>query len=164
MYEVGLTQSWDRFGAHLEGSSQAIACIVSFSALSEQAKGALKNSVAALGYGKAACTFLALNNGAAAEPDGASAAAEPGAAQGVLREGDLFAAVEGLDPLLLIIADARAVQACADAYRLPLSVLDKGRLFGRDVITFDSFETMLADPEEKQKAWRLLKRLPRLNS
>ncbi|MEG0324841.1 MAG: hypothetical protein RR619_12650, partial [Raoultibacter sp.] len=123
MYEVSLVRTWERFGAHLEGSDQAIACVISHLPLSDAAKSAFASSVAALGYGKAACTFVTLM-GDEAPLDGSC----------------LFTVVEGLDPLLLIIADDKAREMCSEAYRQPIAAPDKGRLLGRDVVAFRDFE------------------------
>lgn len=168
MYEVSLANTWDRFGAHLEGSFQAIACIVSYSALSEVAKSAFTSSVSTLGYGEAACTFVTLQGiqGDAKLDEGT---APPTTISKVIEGNELkgdcvFAIIEGLDPLLLIIADDTAREMCSEAYRQPIAAPDKGRLLGRDVVAFQDFEAMLQNNKDKQKAWGLLKRLPRLNS
>ena len=150
MYEVSLTEAWDRYGARLDGAFECPALVVSSTILPDQAKNALSSSSEALGYGKAACTFI----GAIAEP----------AAADSLTDADLFSVIEGLDPLVLIIADEEAASACSRAYRNDVVVPDKGRLLGRDVVGFKNFAAMLETPQDKQRAWGLLKRLPRLES
>lgn len=152
MYEVSLTEAWDRYGARLDGAFECPALVVSSTILPDQAKNALSSSIEALGYGKAACTFFVI--GAIAEP----------AAADSLTDADLFSVIEGLDPLVLVIADEEAASACSRAYRNDVVVPDKGRLLGRDVVGFKNFAAMLETPQDKQRAWGLLKRLPRLES
>lgn len=150
MYEASLEETWERFGAHLSGAFACPVCVVSSKPLSEDAREALRSSARALGYGTDACTFLVTGNGN-----------EPHAP--ALSEADAFAAVEGLDPLALVIADHEAVALCAQAYRCPIPAPDTSRLLGRTTAAFDDFAAMLASPREKQRAWGLLKRLPRLD-
>lgn len=89
---------------------------------------------------------------------------DAGAARGPLSDADAFSVVEGLDPFALVIADAAAADACSRAYRAPIATPDKSRLLGRDVVAFADFAAMLETPQEKQRAWGLLKRLPKLDS
>ena len=148
MYEVSLVETWDRFGARLDGAFSCPVLIVSHAPLSGKARHALENSVEALGYGSGACAFFV--TGPVAE----------GASPNDLSDTDVFSAVEGLDPLAMVITDQASAQACARAYRCDIPVPDKSRVLGRTVIGFADFESMLASPEEKQRAWGLLKRLP----
>lgn len=189
MYEVSLAETWERFGSHLDGAYASPVLVVSGTPLPDNARNALESSVAALGYGKNACTFLVVepigrSEGADATHSGAKAlstdktfanekdasvieapsGAAPASAAGALFDGSLFAAIEGLDPMAMIIADRAAVSACSQAYRCDISAPDKNRMLGRDVIAFDDFASLLANPQDKQRAWGLLKRLPRLDS
>ena len=56
-----------------------------------------------------------------------------------------------------------AAQALAAAYGQPAVPGEHGRLFGRDIVAFHRFEDLLDDATHKQKAWALLKKLPRLD-
>lgn len=153
MYEASLEETWERFGLCLDGSFECPVCVVSSKTLPENARAALMSSARALGYGNGACTFLTVDRRAGNE------GAEGPAA---LSESDLFAAIEGLDPLALVIADRAAADLCSHAYRCGVPSPDTSRLLGRDTAVFDDFAAMLETPREKQRAWRLLKRLPRL--
>ncbi len=199
MYEVSLAETWERFGARLQGAYECPVLVVSSAPLPDAARTALANSAKALGYGSAACTFLVLGgdsnskgdrdsdanarkgtemrDGARGETDAGAACgplsdagaaralhAEADAACGLLSDADVFSVVEGLDPLALVITDAGAADACSRAYRTPIATPDKSRLLGRDVVAFADFAAMLETPEEKQRAWGLLKRLPKLDS
>lgn len=145
MYEVGLAQTRELFGDYLDGSPSALICAVSAQVLGEAARAALESSAAALGYGHGAVTFATLAD-----------------AEGALDGPALFALVEGLDPLCVVAADAEAATALSQAYRQELPPMKAARLFGRPAVAFDSFEQMLADDQAKQRAWALLKTLPRL--
>lgn len=145
MYTVALDQTWERFGAHLSGRREAVACVVSTDALGVEAVSALESSLAALGYGADVATFLVL--------DGSETVQGP----------DLFAALEGLDPLCVIVADAGACALCSDAYHRPIPPDEACRVLGRDVVAFSDFASMLGDPARKRAAWALLKRLPHLD-
>lgn len=69
--------------------------------------------------------------------------------------------VEGLDPLCIIIADRASAATFSQAYgkRCPLDAA--GRALGRSVVAFTSFAGLLETPADKQRAWALLKALPR---
>ena len=73
----------------------------------------------------------------------------------------LFLLLEGLDPLIVVAADAEAARALGAAYRQEVPLDGACRLFGRDAVAFKSFEHMLDDAQSKQAAWALLKKLPR---
>lgn len=144
MYEVSLDETEELFGAFLSGARGGLVCVLSVHTLSEKARTAMENSAAALGYGRAACTFTVL------ETDGAQLDAQA-----------LFLLVEGLDPRCLVAADAAAADALAAAYRCSVPTGKPSRLLGRTVVAFESFESMLADSQDKQVAWALLKMLPK---
>lgn len=75
----------------------------------------------------------------------------------VRREKGLFAAIEALDPLMLVVADALAVDLLARAYREPIVVASHGFVFGRPYAAFSSFQRDLRDSRMKQRNWALLK-------
>ena len=134
MYEVTLEETWDLFAPYLDGARTGIVCVAS--------------AAAALGYGRACCTYVVLQAGSAAGD-----AALDGQA--------LFLLLEGLDPLVVVAADAEAARALGAAYRQEVPLDSACRLFGRDAVAFKSFEHMLDDAQSKQAAWALLKKLPR---
>jgi len=149
MYESSLENTWALFGDCLQGYRDAIIVVISSKQLQDQAKKALENSFARLGYQPPACTFVSL--------EGFGDLSLP-----ALNEKDLFSLVEGLDPLFLVITDKDAAQRFAFAYRRDVPLDKRSRVFGREVRAFASFETMLEDFSSKQIAWALLKSLPKL--
>lgn len=140
MYEETLDETWELFGAHLGGARFALVCVVSEQALDERSRAALNSSMAALSYGRNACTFVTTE---------------------YLDEQALFLLLEGLDPLNLIVSDKNAAQAVAATYRCEIPLDEQSRVFGRTTIAFKSFSTMLDDGQDKQVAWALLKKLPK---
>ena len=75
-----------------------------------------------------------------------------------LDRASVFSAVEGLDPLVLVVADEGAAALLTEAYREPF-VPDSFQAFGRLYAAFSSFESDLADVRLKQRDWALLKKL-----
>ena len=145
MYEETLEQTRKRCEAHLSGAPESLILVISENPLDSDAAHALNSACAALGWGEDAATFLTL-----ADPE-----------KKVLNNADLFAAIEGLDPFMLIAADTATTDALSSAYRQDLEPLRHERLFGRDLCTFPSFSAMLAKKQTKQEAWTLLKTLPK---
>ena len=122
-------------------------CVVCSQAPSEAAASALAASAQALGYAQAGCFFVICYG---------------------LDPKQLFELVEGIDPLTLVVADKDAANALGQAYRTAQGprTLQLNRhqcVLGREAIVFSSFEAMLAKPDTKQKAWALLKKLPKLS-
>ena len=109
---------------------------------------ALICAVSAQVLGEAARAALESSAAALGYGHGAVTFATLADAEGALDGPALFALVEGLDPLCVVAADAEAATALSQAYR--------------PAVAFDSFEQMLADDQAKQRAWALLKTLPRL--
>lgn len=140
MYEIALDEAWELFGAYLDGARSALVCVLSGSALDERSRAALCSAANSLGYGPAACTFARTDE---------------------LDEAALFQMIEGLDPLCLIAADSQAAQALGRTYRCDIPLKKPSRAFGRSVVAFSSFASMLNDGQDKQIAWALLKKLPR---
>ena len=110
--------------------------------LSNAARTAIEKSAAALGYGEASCTFVAQT--------------------GSLSAHDVFSIAEGIDPLCVIATDEISARALAGAYGQAVPLDASCRLFGRDAVAFRSFEALLDNASHKQKAWALLKQLPRI--
>ncbi|MCL2825780.1 MAG: hypothetical protein FWD72_00055 [Eggerthellaceae bacterium] len=173
MYERVLQGTWDVFGDYLNGARESLLCIVSTPPLSDRAKSALQSSFAQLGYGAFPCTFFTLQGNAAAGAAsaaaapadvGASPATSPSSPLPHLSEKEVFAVIEGLDPLLLVITDAAAIRTCSQAYHQEVPPDQRSRVLGREVRAFSSFDGMLDDPKGKQEAWALLKSLPKRNA
>lgn len=150
MYASTLDNTWGLYHEYLEGRHEALISVVSSKPLSPLARKALESSFAQQGYGSSSCTFVVLEGTA-----GTSGLPR-------LTNQELFSALEGLDPLFSVITDKEAALDCSQAYRQPLPLNKRSRLFGRELRAFSSFETLLSSQEGKQKAWALLKSLPKL--
>ena len=170
MYEVTLEETWELFAPYLDGARAGVVCVASATRLDAAARNALENSAAALGYGRACCTYVVLRPGSATREttdggeDGTAegrGAAHEVAGETALDGQALFLLLEGLDPLVVVAADAEAARALGAAYRQEVPLDGACRLFGRDAVAFKSFEHMLDDAQSKQAAWALLKKLPR---
>ena len=85
------------------------------------------------------------------------------ATEGVLGSNDLLTIVEGLDPLCLVATDAEASALLAQAYRHDVEPDAACRLMGRSVVAFRDLAALMNTPEDKQRAWALLKKLPKIN-
>ena len=75
----------------------------------------------------------------------------------------LFTLIEGLDPKCIIALDAAAARTLAEAFHVKHILNAHGRFSGRDVVAFPDFASLMNSPEEKQRAWHLLKKLPKLS-
>ena len=71
--------------------------------------------------------------------------------------------IEGLVPVILIAADAQSNAVLSQAYRVSITANAPLRLMGRSGVAFDNFEQMISTPDGKQRAWALLKTLPKKN-
>ena len=147
IFEATANDTLELYGDFVEGDGRKLVLVVSGGpkGLGTKAKEALANSMEKLGYGREACAFATLTL-----PGGAKLGAR-----------DALTLVEGLDPLLVVAADAHAIGVLAQAYRTPLAPGEVARLLGRPCIAFASFEDMLESPAEKQQAWALMKRVSR---
>lgn len=143
-YALPLEESWELFGAWLDGPRQATVLVVSSGRMSDLARNALERTFEALGWGDEPCTFLSWPP---EMPDGSA----------------LFTAVEGLDPSVIVIADQTVGDLLGTFCRCPVSYDAHARFFGRECCAFRSFEKMLETSQLKQAAWACLKMLPRAN-
>lgn len=141
MYARAAEEAWARFEERLSGSPQALLLVTSGQPLGTTARGALESTAERLGYGSVVA-FAVLGSSA-------------------LSEDEVFALVEGLDPVALVAADGEAARALSTAFRADVAPERISRVAGRSCAAFRSFEGMLEAPEAKQKAWALLKQLPR---
>lgn len=131
------------YAPFIEGNPSQTVLAVSSRRLSDAARGALGKSVAALGYGEGSLTYICIGT-----PEGFEASA-----------GDVLTMVEGLDPLCLIAADAPAAALLGEAFRCEVAPDAFSRVRGRSAVAFADLESMLGDPDDKQKVWALLKKL-----
>ena len=66
--------------------------------------------------------------------------------------------------IIMVAADGKTAALLGQAYRCSVPTGDACRLFGRTAVSFIDFESLLQTPQDKQIAWALLKKLPKLNS
>lgn len=174
MYEEAKEKALAPYAFAVEGSPDAAACVVFAEELPEAAHGALAAACAGIGldapcfFDAAAFDFSAaggvLPEAAVASSAPAAAGGEvPGAAAGSdaasFGAHELFAAVEALDPLVLVMADEHAASLMSTAYREPVLLDAHGFLFGRPYAAFSSFGGDLHDLRAKQRNWAVLKAL-----
>lgn len=136
MYEEAKEKSLLAFAAAIDGDIDAEVCVVASLSLSEEAVTALRAACA--GIGAPDPVFLQASS---------------------LDRASVFSAVEGLDPLVLVVADEGAAALLTEAYREPFVPDSFGFAFGRLYAAFSSFESDLADARLKQCDWALLKKL-----
>ena len=136
MYEEAKEKSLLAFAAAIDGDIDAEVCVVASLSLSEEAVTALRAACA--GIGAPDPVFLQASS---------------------LDRASVFSAVEGLDPLVLVVADEGAAALLAEAYREPFVPDSFGFAFGRLYAAFSSFESDLGDVRLKQRDWALLKKL-----
>lgn len=153
IYEVTTENVLEAYGLFLDFGNGAkkrigrlLALALSNEELNQTARNAIEKSLQALGYGTDCCAFAAVTAGGAK-----------------LGERELLTLTEGIDPLCLVICDARCTEALAKAYRTQVEPDAAGRLLGRPYVAFADFEGLMETPGGKQKAWALLKRLPKLS-
>ena len=151
IYEAGAVELFDLFGDYIEGSAERIALLVSTRCVGDAATRAIDKSLAAFGYGTDACSYVTLFP-RDDQVEGADISLDPHA---------LFLLIEGIDPLFLICADEGAVALASEAYRTPFEADTAVRAFGRPAIMFRDLEALMESEAGKQKAWKLLKSLPR---
>ena len=142
MYEFAAQQTWSAYQQHLSGNAAGVVGVLSARPLGAPARHAFDSSANALGFGRDACFFCSLR-----------------ADDGALQPTQVLELIEGLDPMAVALADAEAIHALSDAYRTGITPMTRTRVFGRNVVAFRDFESMLDDPADKQRAWAVLKLL-----
>lgn len=151
MYATTLETGLSLFEHYISGEKDSLLLVMSATPLSETASSAFESSFARLDWGRHACTYVSLSGTAESDDE-----------LPTLSAADLFLLIESLDPSLLIIADTATSAVVAEAYRCNISPDSKAQIFGRESRVFASFEDMITDEQGKQKAWALLKSLPKL--
>lgn len=146
IYGAAAAEIWELFGDYVSGDESAVALVVSSAPLGDEARIALQKSLASLGYGSQPCTFASLSSAASPLLLDASA---------------IFMLVEGLDPVCIICADDAAATALEGAYRCAVPRDAFSHVFGRPAAVFQDFAAMLGSDDDKQRAWAILKRLPK---
>ncbi|NHM13868.1 hypothetical protein GMI68_03615 [Eggerthellaceae bacterium zg-886] len=145
MYSVPLDEAWETFAAHLDGARAGVFLVVSKAAVGDGTRAALTATARSLDYGDAGATFARIE-----AEDGAKLDAKA-----------LFSLVEGVDPLVVVAVDGTSAALLGETYRTDVVLERPGRLFGRPLAAFADFEACLADQAAKQRAWHVLKSLPK---
>ncbi len=175
MYAAGLLAGMPHLEGRLRGGVFSKLLVVSWEPLPELAYKALVSSAVSLGYRETDCAFLAIGplcsldslpapdtaENASHAQDTGQGKVERNVAHAALSATEVFCAIEGTDPAALVIADAPSAAQCAEAYRCPIPTDTSLRLLCRSTVVFTDFVPMLASTAEKQRAWALLKKLPR---
>lgn len=181
IYEANARNVLEAYAAFVEGTPESLLLAVCEGTPSASTCEALASSAERLGFrrsiawlrlsdkasGASAAAAPELEAAAASAIDPASApepapaadhesAPEPAPALGA---DDVFAIVEGIDPIALVALDAASCRMLADAYRCDVPQDAHCRIFGRDAAAFRDFTAMLTDEDAKQRAWAILKRL-----
>lgn len=189
IYEANARNVLEAYAAFVEGTPESLLLAVCDGAPSASACEALASSAERLGFrrsiawlrlsdkasGASAAAAPELEAAPASAIDPASApepapAADPESAAAADHESapepapalgadDVFAIVEGIDPIALVALDAASCRMLADAYRCDVPQDAHCRIFGRDAAAFRDFTAMLTDEDAKQRAWAILKRL-----
>lgn len=150
IYSASAEEISGLFGDYLEGNAACPVLVVSSQPLNDAARDALAKTFASFGYGTDdVCGYATL--APAADPD-AGVSLDPQA---------LFLLVEGLDPVCVVCTDEESATRLGKAYRVEYELDAPVRVFGRPAVAFRDFAAMLADDEGKQRAWHILKSLPR---
>lgn len=146
MYEVNALSTLAVYGDFVQGGVNQAVLALSTRSLSDAARFALESSAKALGYGPQACAFAVTSL-----PDELTLGAK-----------DLMSVTEGLDPLAVVVADEAAAGLFGRAYRAEVPLDAFCHVLGRPLVAFRDLEAMLGTAEDKQRAWALLKKLPKL--
>lgn len=134
-YEIG-----ELFAEFIEGGPDRPALALSSQALDDVARNAIEKSLGAFGYEREPCTFATV---------------------GQLDPQALFLLVEGLDPLFVIATDRGAAELLGRAFRTEYALDSPIRVAGRSGVAFADLSSLMATPQSKQIAWKLMKSLPK---
>ena len=151
IYAAGAVDILTIFEDFVDGSSTRIALALGFEPLAYEARNAIDKSLLSFGYGSDACSFASIGP-RDRDAEGGDMKLDPQS---------LFLLIEALDPLLLVVADEAAARILAQAYRTAFNLDAACRVFGRPTVVFRDLTALLETAEGKQKAWTLLKTLPK---
>ena len=151
IYGAGAASIFELFGDYVEGDAGRATLVLASKRPSNASLIALDKSLAAFGYGADAFSIATIKP-LDASVEGGDIPLDPQA---------LFLLVEGLDPLLLICADAEAISLACLAYHSQFEQDAPARVFGRPAVMFRNLDDLMESDAGKQKAWKLLKSLPR---
>ena len=147
---ASVAELFEDFIEGFRGNNACIALSLSSRPLDEIARDAIEKSLAALGYGQDACTYVTL------APKGDAADRET-----TLDAQALFILVEGLDPLFVVATDELSARKLGEAYRTDYELDSAIRVFGRPAAAFQDLSSLLRTENGKQRAWYLFKSFPK---
>ena len=139
-YGASAREIGELFADYLEGGPDRPALALSSNQLASDARSAIDKSLVAFGYAPDSCSHVTC------------AMLDPQA---------VFLLIEGLDPLYVIATDRETAALLAKAYRTDYQPDSPIRVAGRSGVAFTDLHALMSTPESKQKAWKLLKSLPR---
>ena len=139
-YGAAAREIGELFEDYLEGGPDRPALALSSESLDGNARIAIEKSLVAFGHDPESCSF---------------------ARCGELDPQATFLLIEGIDPLYVIATDREASALLAKAYRTDYPLDSPIRVAGRPGVAFTDLASLMTTPESKQKAWKLLKSLPR---
>ena len=137
-YGASAREIGELFADFLEGGSDRPVIALGTRVLEGDARNAIEKSLNAFGFSADSCTFAVV---------------------GALDAQAVFLLVEGLDPLHVIVTDREATAKVSQAYRTDYPVDAPIRVAGRQSVSFTDLHALMATPELKQRAWKLLKTL-----
>ena len=136
IYGYGRAHTFEQYADRLEGNRDGIALAIFTEQPNDAAKNALEKSFAAIGLDAGACTYAQIDN---------------------LKPDEIFALVEGIDPLALVACDAKAAGLYGQAVRQEFPTMQRMRIFGREARAFAQLNAMLEQEADRQAVWHLLK-------
>ena len=157
MYSISADEIRGLFGDYVEGSENGAVVALSAEPLPHDARNALEKTLDAFGYGGDALAYATLVQ------RNASAKGDDSPISDSLDSHALFLLIEGLDPICLIVCDWKAATTVEAAYRTACGRDTAQHVFGRPCVIFNDLSALLASDQGKQRAWSLLKTLPRIS-
>lgn len=145
IYEVNALSVLEAFAGYVEGDPEDLLMVIATESQSNEVRSALSNTAARLNYGQF-ITWVNING------DDVS-----------LGPQELMTVVEGIDPLAIVALDAASITLLEETYRCALVPDAYSHVFGRRVVTFTNFATLLTNEDDKRRAWGLLKKLAYLS-
>ena len=145
IFEESLQPIRRKYATHLQGGLSPFVVVCSSRPLSEKAAAAIKASFESFGYKEDWAAYV-------------SVASEEG---NILSSEDLFTIVEALDPKCVLVTDVSAAKVLSLGYKASIKVNDVCDVLGLEVFVLEDFGKALESSADKQKAWAILKKMPR---
>ena len=136
MYGHTRARIFEEYADRLEGNRNGLVLAVFTEEPTAAAKNALEKSFAAIGFDVGACTYAQLAG---------------------LQADEVFALVEGIDPLALVACDEAAATLCSQAVHQEFPPMRPTRLFGREARALPRINAMLDTEADRQALWHALK-------